>query len=547
MSEREHAPGAESPRRVGRYLLYETLGAGGMGEVHRARAFAAAGVVKDLCIKRIRAERLSHPGAVERFIAEARLSVQLAHGNIVPVFDFGRAGDEYFLAMEWVDGADLRMILAQAAEDGAALAPAIAAHVAAEVARALSYAHALGGKDGSRVVHGDIKPANVLISRSGDVKLTDFGVATAMGGAGAGGTPAYMAPEQERGDPIDGRADLFALGVVLVEMLTLERPKRTKQGMKWREEDVPSELRSLVARLLATSPGDRPSSARDVAVELESFVGRARAAGGASPRDVLADAAVRGAEQRAIAREEVELGADASFLRDGIDELTSRMLVTGTMTTFDASESESAAPRKPERASPTAPPEPRSIRARTVAFGVLIAAMVVAIAVVVTQGGPDGERGAGGAGATSATERAAPTELAPQPAPPPVEPASRPEEPAPSATSTSSSVEPPAIVPAEPVAPPAATRTSRRATRTTARAPEAATPEAEPATLNVNAIPWAEVRLDGRPIGVTPLFGVRVPPGAHVLRFENRPLGADRETSVDVSSGERRDVVVDLR
>lgn len=138
-----------------------------MGQVHRARAFGAGGVSKDLCIKRLRASLIAKRGAVERFVTEARHSMRLVHANIVPVFDFGRVGDDYFLAMEWVDGVDLARLLEH--EEGP-LPAELAAHVCAEVARALDYAHTL---DREPIVHRDVKPANILISRAGDVRLTN--------------------------------------------------------------------------------------------------------------------------------------------------------------------------------------------------------------------------------------------------------------------------------------------------------------------------------------------------------------------------------------
>ncbi|MBZ0120394.1 MAG: serine/threonine protein kinase, partial [Sandaracinaceae bacterium] len=226
-----------SPRRVGRYELLGPVGTGGMGEVHRARAFGAAGVVKHVCLKLIRGARLASPDALERFVEEARLSMQLAHGNIVPVFDFGRCDDGYYLAMEWVDGADAGALL----RDGP-LPPEVAAHVAGEIARALSYAHTAEGR---ALIHCDVKPSNVLVSRAGDVKLADFGVATLIGDPTRSGTPAYMAPEQRAGAPVDARTDLYALGWLLAEMITGERSVRPSPEHA---------LHDLVERMLADAP-----------------------------------------------------------------------------------------------------------------------------------------------------------------------------------------------------------------------------------------------------------------------------------------------------
>ncbi len=277
---------ARGPERVGKYILFESLGRGSMGEVHRARAFGPGGVVKDLCIKRIQAERLSRPGTLDRFVSEARLSMRLAHANIVPVFDFGRAGDEYFLAMEWVDGTDLGQILDEAQESGMQLAPDVVAHVVAEVARALDYAH---HNEHQPIIHRDVKPGNILISRAGDVRLTDFGVAIAVDDEEAlvGGTPEYMAPEQWRRGAVDARADLYSLGRILVRAFTGALPAEADlEVVAW--DGVPEELRPLLRSMLAVEPKERPERARDVADVLEGFVARARAAGGRAARDVLA-------------------------------------------------------------------------------------------------------------------------------------------------------------------------------------------------------------------------------------------------------------------
>jgi serine/threonine protein kinase len=270
------SPSRELPRRVGRYVLVESLGEGGMSHVHRARAYAAAGVTKDVCVKRIRDERLTRRGAVERFIEEARVSMSLAHGNIVPVFDFGRAGGEYFLAMEWIDGADLRAIAKDARVRGAPLRPEVVAHVGAEVARALAYAH-----DRARpVVHRDVKPANVLTSRHGEVKLGDFGIARAESRLHqtqpglARGTPSYMAPEvHATQDQASIASDLFSVGIVLLEMLTLRRSYLKKTpGSQAQDLRLPKSLGTerverleiFFRRALAPQPANRFDTADEM-------------------------------------------------------------------------------------------------------------------------------------------------------------------------------------------------------------------------------------------------------------------------------------------
>jgi serine/threonine protein kinase len=186
-----------------------------MGEVYLARR-RAAGVEKWLVVKRMRPERAGDARFLDLFMREARLSMSLAHQNIVPVFDFGRIDDQVFLAMERVEGKDLGSSLARA---GAPLPPLLAAFIAAECCQALDYAHRRRGPDGALlgIVHRDVTPRNVLLSWSGEVKLTDFGIAALAGdeSTSAVGTPAYMAPEQACGEPLDARADVYAVGLVL--------------------------------------------------------------------------------------------------------------------------------------------------------------------------------------------------------------------------------------------------------------------------------------------------------------------------------------------
>jgi serine/threonine protein kinase len=539
--------------RLGRYLVLGTLARGGMGEVLRARAIGAAGATKEVCVKRIRASFLGDRRAIERFVHEARLSLSLTHANIVSTFDFGRAADDYYLAMEWIDGADLSRI----AKDAAAhpLRPALVAHVGAEVARALRYAHEPGpaGPDGARprpaIVHCDVKPSNILVSRSGDVKLADFGVAVAHREGSRGGTPRYMAPELRGGDEVAGpEADLFALGVVLGELIALC-------------PDAPSELRALVARLTREDPAERPGAA-ELASRLEELAALARVQGDPSPRDDLGLRAARSAPT--LDAEPSELRPETSYLRDGESETETRL----TATTRSA----------PEPPPVAAPPERRSLPRLALAAAGVVAALVVWAAWPAERApeplrdGPSRPTDAPAAAATRAAREAS-TEsvgaLAPRvepgepagviaalPPPPAEEPGptlapdprarparARPErhaEPPPPAPEGSEASSPPAPVAgpvaAIPVAPEPAT------------APAEVSPEPlADAVLRVNAIPWANVELDGRALGATPITRLELSPGAHELRFTNPVLGVSRVERVTVEPGERRDVIVTLQ
>jgi len=218
-----------TPTQFGKYELLERLGAGGMAVVYRARYTAAPGVTKPVVIKRVLGHYAEAPEFVAMFIQEARISVGLNHGNIVQVFDFGQVDGEYFLAMELVEGQPLSSVLKRAHSLGLPkLPPPLAVLIAIEMCKGLHHAHTRNDETGRPLglIHRDISPDNVLVSYEGEVKIADFGIAKAQL-AGRPVTEAgmvkgkirYMAPEQMRGEPLDARSDVFAVGVVLYRML----------------------------------------------------------------------------------------------------------------------------------------------------------------------------------------------------------------------------------------------------------------------------------------------------------------------------------------
>jgi serine/threonine protein kinase len=285
-------------RRFGRYRLGERLGEGGMAEVWRAHLDGAEGFSRQLVLKRIRRDLCRDPRFVKMFLAEARLCARLHHGNIVQVFDLGEVDGEYFLAMEYVDGRDLAALLKRASELGRPVPPGLAAYLGAELAQALAYAHALTGDDGQPlgIVHRDVSPSNILISSTGAPKLVDFGIAKAAVGdertrTGTGtlkGKVHYMSPEQADGRKIDRRSDVFALGVVLYECLTLERPfagddeletlRLVREARVWppssRRPEIEPDVDAVVLRMLAQNPDARYASCEEVAAALAPLMHR---------------------------------------------------------------------------------------------------------------------------------------------------------------------------------------------------------------------------------------------------------------------------------
>jgi serine/threonine protein kinase len=213
------------PRPFGRYTLLSNLAQGGMGALYLA-CQGEPGLEK-LCVIKTVLPTLADKEYVARFRDEAKVVVRLTHGNLVPVFDAGIAsglnGDEMYLAMEHVDGKDLRAVWNRCARKGIAFPVDVAVYIARELCRGLNHAHTFSSL---KLVHRDVSPPNVLVSFFGEVKLTDFGLATStqkMEKTAPGvvyGKVSYMAPEQARGETLDGRTDLFAVGIILWELLT---------------------------------------------------------------------------------------------------------------------------------------------------------------------------------------------------------------------------------------------------------------------------------------------------------------------------------------
>jgi serine/threonine-protein kinase len=246
-------------------------------------------------IKRMRREHSRDPRFLDMFVREAQLSMSLVQQNIVPVFDFGRIGDDVFLAMEYIDGKDLGSTLA--IDRSAGMPPVLAAFVAAQCCQALDHAHRR--RDAATphgVIHRDVSPRNVLVSWAGDVMLADFGIAAVVGQAGgdAMGTPGYMAPEQAQGEAIDARADVYALGIVLWEAVTGTHVRPTGSraeavaaartgALPAIPDGVPAALAAVIRTATAVRPDDRYDGARSMADALDAFIVAERARAGGPP------------------------------------------------------------------------------------------------------------------------------------------------------------------------------------------------------------------------------------------------------------------------
>jgi serine/threonine protein kinase len=276
------------PQVFGRYLLVQRLSRGGMGEIFLAK-HGLAGFEKLAVIKKVLSHLSADEQFISRFVDEAQVAIKLSHVNVAQVFEVGRVGDEYFLALEYIEGRDLRRMLAVLGQRRERLPVDLTLFIVRELANGLAYAHRRTTSDGAslNLVHCDISPPNVLVSFEGETKVIDFGIAkSAMRGTATDpkvgfGKFGYMAPEQLiRGGVVDHRTDIYAAGVVLFELLTGTRlyeagpepdyralAKKVARG----EHQLPSQLDpalaiydALVATALRPKPDDRYQSAAEL-------------------------------------------------------------------------------------------------------------------------------------------------------------------------------------------------------------------------------------------------------------------------------------------
>jgi eukaryotic-like serine/threonine-protein kinase len=219
--------GSELPTTFGKYYLTEKLATGGMAELYLAKLIGPGGFEKALVIKQIHPRLSGQRHFVDLFVAEAKTLVTLAHGNIVPVYELGVIDDTYFIAMDYIDGPTLYRLTESMAKRDERMDPPVAAWIAARILDGLDYAH----RKGEGVIHRDLSPRNVMLSRDGEVKLVDFGIAVTLGEPGEGeasqsaptGSFPYMSPEQVRRESLTPQTDLFTVGVLFWEMLVGER------------------------------------------------------------------------------------------------------------------------------------------------------------------------------------------------------------------------------------------------------------------------------------------------------------------------------------
>lgn len=543
-------PTTSAPKFLGKYEVLARLDSGGMAEIFLARSRALAGFEKLVVLKRILPHLAAEEEFVSLFLDEAKTTVALSHGNIVQVFDMGKDADgDYFIAMEWVAGKNLRRFAKRVQEKtGKPLPAPLAAYIASEILKGLDYAHRRTDGTGRPlgIVHRDVSPHNILISYEGEVKLTDFGIAKAAGKVShteAGfvrGKANYMSPEQAAAEPLDGRSDLFSVGVLLWELLTGEplhagdNPDQViKQLRNGPDPDAPSRRRpglppaldDIVQKALARNAADRFPTADVFLKELGSYLAAAGAILG--PRDLAALVTDMFAEEIASERRQVASLPKAS---SPPGETPGTAVPTRPIQnlTFD-----SAGDLPVTGASEIA----RDVRRRRTRGAAAIGAVLAAVPALYLLG-------------AFSTDEPAVT-----PTPTPVAALSPSPTAAPSPSSAASATPKPS-----PSKAPSPTQTKLVA------APSPA-PAAVPAIVSINTNPWGAISIDGVPLVVkgatttsviagqtrttTPLYDFPIKPGRHVIRVEQ--LDGDGkilqrgEQAVELAAGESRTLNIPMK
>jgi len=529
----------ELPTSFGKYFLTEKLATGGMAEIYLAKLVGPGGFEKQLVIKQILPRLSGQRQFVDLFVAEAKTLVSLAHGNIVPVYELGVLEDTYFIAMEYIDGPTLHRLTETLVRQNAKMDPSVAVWITARILEGLDYAH----RKGEGVIHRDLSPRNVMLSRDGEVKLVDFGIAVTLGDADAAsaaqsaptGSFPYMSPEQVRREPLTAQTDVFSTGVLLWEMLVGERlfaradADATLAAVT--SADIPppsfvrpaveSKLDDVVMRSLARDRSERFATAADMLAPLQRYLYGLEEMPG--PRDVAAlvarhcppetrripthgerapTDAPAGSPHTAVmprsARARTETFATNVELKNMLERATTPVPITAIRES--GPDTETAAEASP-------PPKP----APTPSRGVLVMAALGTIAL------------AGGALYVFARGRsavlrpdAAPKLDAPSYA---YEPDAPPQPPPPPPPADATTPSPPQPVDAAPVI----------ADGARAR-PDAATPTPPVrgnGTVKIGADPWGEIMIDGVAKGRTPAELV-LPAGHHdiqvIYRGEDPPL-----------------------
>jgi len=529
--------------RLGRYTLLGKLATGGMAEVYLARQDGPQGFVKTLVVKRILPQYGRDEAFVRMFLDEARLAAQINHPNVVSIIELGEdpASESYFMAMEFIDGCSLKRVIHQAMRRGEPLPVALCCRILSDACGGLDHAHNLRG-DGGRplqIVHRDVSPENILVTYSGLVKVVDFGIAKATSTEGrtrAGqlkGKFSYMPPEQLLGQPVDRRADIWALGVVLYWMCCGAKPftgdsepavvqrilATDPQPLDERAPHVPGWLAAIARRALEKNLERRYASAREMQLDLDAGVARAGlVASSAALSDYLAAQFPENSDPDRLLSRALQSGEMRTATPSGADV----PFPTGA-TRDGRARPRPSDPAEPSRGTTVSGEHPRAAPSRPASAwrwgiaGAALASVATGAFAVHALGGRSPP--ASHEVATIPSPAPPPAALPPLPAPPPPVARSQPVE----AALTPSPAVPPR---------PTSSETAKPARRHAARAAEA------PGLLAFRVVPWAEVVVDDQPIGTTPLRPLELSAGRHHVRLVNATLHVDRQLTVEIRPGE---------
>jgi len=521
--------------KFGPYILLEKVASGGMAELFRAKKIGIEGFERVLAIKRILPHLSSDEEFINMFIDEAKLVARLSHKNITQVYDFGKIDQSYYIAMEYVRGKDLRSILKRCHERNIRQPVALAVFIAREICSGLGYAHRQ--KDGFgknlNIIHRDVSPQNILISYDGDVKVVDFGIAKAGSHSRTTtgvlkGKLSYMSPEQAWGRPIDHRSDIFSLGIVLYEMLTGERLFRGDSEINTLEKvrearvehlplsdnvELSAEIEKKMLKALAKETTERYQNAAEMGTDLGEVLFEILHADPAqSLKNFMHD----------LFRTEIEME-----LRADMEEETIRIQVDPeppARETAVPAERTAVKPDAKTKTGPDAIQDAGSVEEKK-GFPYAIAAAVATLVMVLlafafwpknTVQPLPGKTGA----ATPVSSPVGGSELK-------KEGGSVPAGPAAAVTGTGEIT---GTAQQQKEIPPAADADKKEKNqKTTAGEPEG--------SLTVNAAPWANVFIKGKPYGTTPKTIEGLKPGKYQVRFENPNFDA-WETKVTIAAGQ---------
>jgi serine/threonine-protein kinase len=521
---------------LGRYELIGQLATGGMAEIHLARLAGEAGFEKVVVVKRLLPELVASKAFVAMFLDEAKLVARLDHPNVCEVYELGRDGAEYFIVMPFLDGIPASALHAD---------PRVAAGVVVQACAGLHYAHELRGGDGASLglVHRDVSPSNLFVTAAGAVKVLDFGVAKVRGAnetevGTIKGKTQYMAPEQVLAEPLDRRCDVFALGIVLWELVTrrrlfdrasdflvakaiLEEPiPRADADAAAADADasaaVPRELADVIARALERDRDKRFADARELARAIEQAMA---GHGGIASSDEIADAlrSSHGDALEAQRTRQLRVVADARSRADGQSPTGAKALGTGVRGAGSADDDASIVATAPRVV--RSPPS-RVRRSRIVALGAAVVAALAGGIVAWQLSGrasevrsPDSAVRGSDVVVQSSDVRGS------------------------DVRGSDVVVQGSDAVDTDPDVPDTGVRGSA-GRGSDVRRPDARhpVPPREKGTFSVDSTPFATIYIDGRMIGMTPMIHKPLPAGHHKLRAALKD-GRTKELSLDIPAG----------